>query len=359
MKRRIFALTLAALLCLGLFAGCAGGEQTPNGAANGAVAQAVQSGTLNYYFMAGDGGHYYSDESYMTKWGDSCLLVFPNGQTMLIDASLDTYYPRLKERLEELEIEKLDYIVFTHPHYDHCGGAWAGLMTDFEIGQVYHNGMKNSSWKEDAHIENICAANNIACSVLAKGDSLAIGDVTMKVLWPGEDEKNDLASYGNHSGAINCLSLVMRFDYGEHSSLFTGDLYKTYKGGTLEQEQTNGHQIPDHLGAEELITAMYTNGELDVDLLKLPHHGDPSTSNSAAFFAATSPKIAVATGFLPIEDYLSVYKSRGYSGFVLFDRKYGYVHVTATNDGKMQYESSRSDYLPGFGKVWNKELESK
>ena len=240
-----------------------------------AVSEAVQSATMNYYFMAGEGGRYDPDDHF-TRWGDSCLLVFPNGKTMLIDTGLKTFYSQLKAKLADLQVSRLDYVVFTHPHDDHCGALWAGLLTDFSIGQVYHNGLKNSAWGSSAHIATMCSRNNIPCSVLKKGDSLTIGDVTMKVLWPGDDVKNDLAGY-HDSGAINNQSLVLRFDYGEHSSLFTGDLYKTYKGTSASAEQSNGYQIPGQLGAEERIAAMYTNGELDVDLLKLPHHGDPST----------------------------------------------------------------------------------
>ena len=319
-------------------------------------------GTIHYYFMAGE-GQIFSNGDYCTKWGDSCLIVFPNGQTMLIDTGMQKYYPSLKQKLHSLGVYDLDYLVLSHPHDDHCGGIWAGLFKDFKIGQVYHNGVINSGWGASAHVETICEKNNVPCGVLKKGDTLKIGSgsgvVTIRVLWPTEEAKN---VYGKMkgSGPINCQSLVMRFDFGEHSSLFTGDLYKTYKGVSEADEQTNGYQISGQAGAEEWIASVYTNGELDVDLLKMPHHGDPSTSNSAEFFAATTPKLAIATGFLPVESgYLSVYKSRGYSGPVLFDRKYGYIHVYATADGTMKYDTSRSDYLPDYGRTWNTALERK
>ncbi len=315
-------------------------------------------GSIHYYFMAGE-GQIFPQDDHFTRWGDSCLIVFPNGETMLIDTGLAGLYKSLKQRLHSLGVYDLDYLVLTHPHDDHAGAIWSGLFKDFKIGQVYHNGIKNPSWGKDssnAHIENICKKNGVPCKALAKGDVLNIGQTTAKVLWPTEEAKN---TYGtSSSGAINNLSLVIRFDYGKHSSLFTGDLYKTYKGTSAQENPSRGYLTPNQKGAEQWITSLYTSGEMDVDLLKLPHHGDPNTSNSADMFRATTPKLAVATGFLPLESgYTSVYKGRGYSGPVLFDRKYGYVHVYATADGKLNYESSRSNYLADFGATWNEALE--
>lgn len=345
---------LCALLCVLLLVSCvacAGKGETLS-----AVSQdAVDKQTINYYFMTGEGNIIDPDGEYKTKWGDSCLVVFPNGQTMLIDVGMKGFYPVLKAKLESYGITKLDYVVFTHPHDDHCGSIWAGFLNDFPIGQVYHNGQKNPSWDKNGngkHVEDYCKEANIPCQVLGAGDEMTFGDVSMKVLWPTKEAIDTYSPIGG-SGAVNCLSLVMRFDYGEHSSLFTGDLYKTYNG--LDDE--NGEQVPGQIGAEEQLVALYQNGELDVDLLKLPHHGDPSTSNSKAFFAATTPDMVMATAFGPVGDYLSVYKKRGYTKPTFFDRQYGYVQFFATADSKMKVTLERTDYLPDFGKDWNKELE--
>ena len=350
MKRLICILLCAVLLCA-----CTAAP-TPAKPAFSASQDAIKKQTINYYFMTSDGKIISPNADYTTKWGDSCLVVFPNGQTMLIDVGMKNFYPVLKNRLAELGVSKLDYVVFTHPHDDHCGSIWASLFKDFPIGQVYHNGQKNPSWDKNGnskHIENYCDQYNIPCEVLGAGDQKTFGDVSMKVLWPTEDA---ITTYGaiEGSNALNCLSLVMRFDYGKHSSLFTGDLYKTYKG--LQDEE--GELIPGQIGAEAWLVKLYQpTGELDVDLLKLPHHGDPSTSNSSAFFAATSPKMAMATSFNPVGNYLKLYKKRGYTGATFFDRQYGYVQFYATADGSLTANPERTDYLENFGKDWNKELE--
>ena len=345
---------IAMLLCVLLLCACS----APAGDATPAIcADAMQQQTINYYFMTGEGKIIDTEGEYKTKWGDSCLVVFPNGKTMLIDVGMKNFYPVLKAKLESYGIKKLDYVVFSHPHNDHCGGIWAGFLNDFTIGQVYHNGQKNPSWDRNGngkHIEDYCKEANIPCQVLGAGDELSFGDVSMKVLWP---TKEAIDAYGpiEGSAALNCLSLVMRFDYGEHSSLFTGDLYKTYNG--LNGKESEEPQVPGQIGAEEQLVALYPNGELDVDLLKLPHHGDPSTSNSEAFFAATTPQMAMATAFTPVGNYLKQYKKRGYTNATFFDRQYGYIHFSATIDGKLKADPERMEYLPDFGGSWNKDLE--
>lgn len=344
---------LCLLLCLLLLCGCTAPAATDSLSA--VSKDAMEKQTINYYFMTGEGNIINPDAEYKTKWGDSCLVVFPNGQTMLIDAGMKGFYPVLKAKLESYGVTKLDYVVFTHPHDDHCGSIWAGFLNDFPIGQVYHNGQKNPSWDKNGngkHVEDYCKEANIPCQVLGAGDEMTFGDVSMKVLWPTKEAIDAYSPVGG-SGAINCLSLVMRFDYGEHSSLFTGDLYKTYNG--LNDEK--GEQVPGLPGAEEWLVDTYKNGELDVDLLKLPHHGDPSTSNSAEFFAATTPQMAMATSFSPVGDYLGQYKKRGYTNPTFFDRQYGYVQFFATADGNLKVNPERMGYKEPFGKDWNKDLE--
>lgn len=350
MKRLLCTLLCALLLCA-----CTAAP-APTEPAFSASQDAIEKQTINYYFMTGEGKIISPEEDYTTKWGDSCLVVFPNGQTMLIDTGMKNFYPILKNRLTELGVSKLDYLVFTHPHNDHCGSIWGGIFDDFPIGQVYHNGQKNPGWDKSsnaAHIADYCQIYQIPCEVLSAGDQKTFGDVSMKVLWPTEEA---IATYGAIAGsaALNCLSLVMRFDYGDHSSLFTGDLYKTYKG--LQDEK--GELIPGQIGAEAWLVKLYRpTGELDVDLLKLPHHGDPSTSNSSDFFSATSPKMAMATSFTPVGNYLSQYKKRGYQSAIFFDRLNGYVHIYATADGKLKASPERTEYMENFGKTWNQELE--
>ena len=347
--KRFLCVTISIILLLGLLAACNTQPEATEPALTGIVKEAVESGNILYQFMT-SGGASVGYEKYYTRWGDSCLIVFPDGKTMLIDTGLQDFYPILKDKLTELGVSAIDYMVFSHPHNDHCGGAWKTLFDDFPIGHVYHNGAKNPGWSEKAHIEGICQRYNVPCTAWKAGDTAQFGNpdnpVNLKVLWPTPEAIAQLESIDS-SPAVNNLSLVMRFDYGQHSSLFTGDIYQGI------EEKTKEEQVPGYEGTENILVKMYTNQELDVDLLKLPHHGNPITSNSAAFLGAVSPKYAVATDFEPVGTYLGVYKDRGMNAPVFFDRMHGYIRFQASADGKLVPNIERTDYLKDFGKEWN------
>ena len=300
---------------------------------------------MQYYFMTGNGATV-GYEKYTTRWGDSCLITFPDGKHMLIDTGIQDFYPILKETLEKLNIKTIDYMVFSHPHNDHCGGAWQGLFEDFTISQVYHNGAKNVEWRDERHIEAICEKYNVPCTVWTAGDTATFGDVTMQVLWPTEEARLQIQD-DPADPAVNMLSLVMRFDYGKHSSLFAGDIYQKRNAKTMDI------QVEGFDGAEELILKSEYKKLLDVDLLKMPHHGNPLTSASISFLNAVSPKFAVATSFEPVQPYMSFYKDRGMTCPVYFDRLYGQITIEATADGAMKPILERTDYLKDFGADWN------
>ena len=346
--KKLISFVLCCVLVLSLAACSKEAQTTPETTQSeeqGIARQAMESGQMIYHFMTSNGASV-GYEKYTTYWGDCCLIAFPNGKVMLIDTGIQDFYPILKENLEKLQVSTIDYMVFSHPHNDHCGGAWKGLFDDFTIGQVYHNGAKNLGWSEKAHIETICNKYNIPCTAWKAGDTASFGDVSMKVLWPTEEALAQLQPIDTDP-AINSLSLVMRFDYGEHSSLFTGDIYQNI------EQKTMAAQIEGYGGTEEALVEMYKNGELDVDLLKMPHHGNPLTSASVGFLNAVSPQYGVATSFSPVGTYLSAYKKRGLTGAVFFDRMYGQITFQVGTDGKMKLTTERTDYPEGFGKDWN------
>ena len=354
--KRFFCL----LLCLLLLSGC-GAQTAPETIPTTTVPEqteppispyaqkAIDTNSLHYYFFTSDGKSV-STGTYQTTGGDACLIFFPNGEIMLIDSSTSMAYPHFRAWLEEKGVWRIDYLVMSHNQADHAGGINAGLIFDFEIGMLYHNGTKND-------ILWTALDNDIPFEEMKLGQELQIGSgdslVTVKCMWPtAENRLNSNAAIGKQNA-----SLVLRFDFGQHSSLFPGDICKTYIGSFDYQEEKKEHHIPDTIGAEEQMAALYKNGELDVDLLKLSTHGNPNTSNGHALFDATTPELCVATGFYPLDTgYILAYEKRGFEGETLFDRKHGFIHVTATNDGKMETETSREDYAEPYGEKWNTEI---
>lgn len=284
-------------------------------------AKAAENGTMDYYFMSSEGS--ITKDGSPAKWGDCCLIVFPDGQTMLIDSGVASFGPILVENLKRMGIKRLDHIVITHPHSDHQNGVFhadnltGGVLDTFEVGNVYHRG--DLSNENAAHLDNVCRERDISVQVLERGMTLQMGQVSARVLWPkvGTWEK-EITGTGN----FNNQSIVIRFDYGEHSSLFTGDLYD------------DGEMALMSAGETEL---------LDVDLLKAPHHGG-YTSASELFLQVVSAELAVATGFVGIRDDVAKRYSVTDTPLVN-DLNYGYIYVT-TDGTTMTYETSRQEPLP-------------
>ena len=66
--------------------------------------------------------------------GDSIFLS-AGGKNMLIDCGESEETDGVIRFLEEKRVEKLDYIVATHPHSDHMGGMYK-IIDKFKIGEV-------------------------------------------------------------------------------------------------------------------------------------------------------------------------------------------------------------------------------
>ena len=270
-----------------------------------AAEDAKKKETINFYFMSTNNMPFQETSEAPGKWGDSCLVVFPNGETMLIDGGDDGYEDLLFQNLTYLGVEKLDYVVISHPHSDH---GWAivkqgGLMDRMEIGHIYHNGMYNTGWGKNMKIiETRAEEKGIPLTVWKAGDTMQIGDVSIEILGPGPE----CAGVETDTTAVlNNNSLMIRFDYKDFSALFTGDIY-------VKTEVDYVSDIPE---------------KLDVDLLKIPHHGR-TTSNCNAFIKAVTPKVAVATGGVALQpEIYKAYAKR--DADVYLDYCDGYICVSS------------------------------
>ena len=316
-------------LALLLLAGCSGCDARQASAPEAdiycpwnynVVEQATADGMLHYYFMSSE-GEIRDEQGELTKWGDCCLIAFPDGQTMLIDCGVTAYGTILMENLRRMGITRLDYIVITHPHSDHQNGIFhpdnltGGVLDQVQVGQVYHRGGPDPKREDDGYVEAACTQRGIPLTTLEMGDSLQIGAVTAQVLWPkpGTSGK-EITGTAN----VNNSSLVIRFDYREHSALFTGDLYDDGEFSLLSSQDTK---------------------IFDVDLMKAPHHGG-YTSGCEVFLGVVSPELAVATGYEPIRDDVAA-RYRKAEIKLLDDRTYGYIHVS-TDGATMTEETSRN-----------------
>lgn len=289
------------------------------------IAQAKADGKIHYYFMASEKLWLRKSHNNI-KWGDSCLVVFPDGQTMLIDSGYQDMGLLIAKNLQQMGVTKLDHLVISHPHTDHYGGAFGitvggnrfvetGFMEQIQVDRLYINGLNFENDYGYELIMHTCEKYDIPVTVLKPEDTLTIGGVKLEVLWP--DMEAVTSDMTDLTKDVNDTSLVIRMDYGEHSALFTGDLYVRGEGW--------------------LLNAIDDVTKLDVDLMKVPHHGR-NTSSSAAFVNAVSPELAVFTGRAAQGQVDAVYAAA--NAILLNDEDHGYIHVSAEADGEMVYETN-------------------
>lgn len=205
------------------------------------------------------------------KTGESMLITTPEGKTILIDAGKPIVGPLINEYLDKLGIDKIDYIMPSHPHSDHIGG-YLTLFDEKEIGEVIQINLPHEESNVYLDYAEKIEENNYDVTYAEEGDVFEIEkDVTLEIMNPMEGLSADTYAFGTLSaGIINDVSMVVKMTYKDKSFLFTGDIYR---------------------GVENSLISKFGEA-LDVDLVVAPHHG-LGTSSSTEFIEATNPALTI------------------------------------------------------------------
>lgn len=189
-----------------------------------------------------------------------CIFIKAKQGNVLIDSGERGNSDTIIQYLHNLNVEKLDYIVTTHPDSDHIG-SMPEVIEAFPVSHVIMPYLKKENIPTTKIFEKLVAAiDKSGAEVIAAkaGAQYNIGDVTMTVLGPvkSDDEMNN-------------MSVVLKIEYGKTAFLFTGDA------------QT-----------EEEKDIMNYGGNLKADVLKAGHHGSKNSSG-IEFLNAVKPQIVI------------------------------------------------------------------
>ncbi len=190
-----------------------------------------------------------------------CILIMTPEGNMLIDTGTNSSEAQLKSYLYDLEIESFEYLVLTHPHDDHIGGADM-IVKEFDVENVI---MTDADEDIDMYITLLSLIEDRDINVIeaVSGESFYVGECKSTVIAPNKEyEEYD---------EVNSTSVVLKCEFGECSVILTGDA----------ETDSEAEMIAEY------------GDFLDCDILKLGHHGS-KTSSSYRFLEITSPEYAVA-----------------------------------------------------------------
>ncbi len=191
-----------------------------------------------------------------------CAVIITPDKTLLIDSGEAVTASEVISYLRDFGVERLDYVIGSHPHSDHMGGM-ARILSAFEVGEFIMPDIPDelipaASFYTD--MLNVIEKKGIVASYSENGRVIELCEGTsLEILGPVGSDYDDLNNY----------SVVAKLTSGNISFLFTGDMEKH---------------------AEEDLVGSWT--DLHADVLKVGHHGS-SSSSTTLFLSRVDPEYAV------------------------------------------------------------------
>ena len=238
------------------------------------------------------------------KSGSDAILLESNGHYALIDMGEDYDFPdgsdsrypsrwgismknyqvledRLIRHLDQVGVKKLDFILGTHVHSDHIGGA-DEILNRYQVDKFYLK--KYSDERITSHWglwDNLFNYDNALRAVQKRGVTLIQNITDEDSHFKLGDMDIQLYNYKNEYDADGNLKKVRDDNSNSIVSVVTVAGKKIYLGGDLDNAE----------GAEDKLGPVIGK----VDMMKWNHHYDATISNTINFLENLSPKMIIQT----------------------------------------------------------------
>lgn len=204
--------------------------------------------------------------------GDAIAIRFKNNKTMLVDSGTGDYKEKLINYLDNIVLKDsktIDYLVLSHPDADHITNMNV-IIDRYTIKSFYSPNL--NLLKTQGHYEELdvlltnLQSKNIPILNNSSANKLSMDNISITWLYPFYDNNLKIESSNN-------LSPVIIIEEDNKKIMLSGDIDSSI---------------------ETMLINTYDESVLDIDVLKLAHHGSKN-STSYEFLKATSPDYVIAS----------------------------------------------------------------
>ncbi len=215
--------------------------------------------------------------------GDAAYIRFPDGRDMLIDGGPNRQVLECLGRHMPFWDRHLNLVLLTHPQRDHLQGL-IDIVDRFRIEYFLKSNVANQTDGYKQLVDKL-KQKKVQVKFLLQNETIDIGEVHIKILWPSERLFSTAASPANQNSIDDVLgitttqdpndfSIVLSVNYGSFDAVFPGD-------------------------ADTRVESNYDDELLainSVEVLKFPHHGSRTGMTSSLLRELAPQSVILSLG---------------------------------------------------------------